>query len=246
MNIYFTLGEGEDLLRTVNEEARRHKIIEIMETAFDAVYLITVLTLGIRMIRQPGAARQFHLFGWMAVVLGAGDAFHLVPRAWALCTTGLENYAVALGLGKAITSVTMTVFYVLLYYVWRQRYRVQGQKSLTGTVYLLAGLRILLCLMPQNRWLEADAPLSWGIYRNIPFALLGLLMIVLFYRSARAQQDRAFRWMWLTIVLSFAFYIPVVLWADVVPMIGMLMIPKTCAYVWTVLIGYTAMKRETP
>ncbi|WP_294571417.1 hypothetical protein [uncultured Subdoligranulum sp.] len=218
----------------------------IMETAFDAVYLITVLTLGIRMIRQPGAARQFHLFGWMAVVLGAGDAFHLVPRAWALCTTGLENYAVALGLGKAITSVTMTVFYVLLYYVWRQRYRVQGQKSLTGTVYLLAGLRILLCLMPQNRWLEADAPLSWGIYRNIPFALLGLLMIVLFYRSARAQQDRAFRWMWLTIVLSFAFYIPVVLWADVVPMIGMLMIPKTCAYVWTVLIGYTAMKRETP
>ena len=218
----------------------------IMETAFDAVYLITVLTLGIRMIRQPGAARQFHLFGWMAVVLGAGDAFHLVPRAWALCTTGLENYAVALGLGKAITSVTMTVFYVLLYYVWRQRYRVQGQKSLTGTVYLLAGLRILLCLMPQNRWLEADAPLSWGIYRNIPFALLGLLMIVLFYRSARAQQDRAFRWMWLTIVLSFAFYIPVVLWEDVVPMIGMLMIPKTCAYVWTVLIGYTAMKRETP
>ena len=98
----------------------------IMETAFDAVYLITVLTLGIRMIRQPGAARQFHLFGWMAVVLGAGDAFHLVPRAWALCTTGLENYAVALGLGKAITSVTMTVFYVLLYYVWRQRYKVKG------------------------------------------------------------------------------------------------------------------------
>lgn len=27
-------------------------------------------------------------------------------------------------------------------------------------------------------------------------------------------------------------------------MIGMLMIPKTCAYVWTVLIGYSAMKKE--
>ena len=38
--------------------------------------------------------------------------------------------------------------------------------------------------------------------------------------------------------------IPVVLWADVVPMIGMLMIPKTCAYVWTVVIGYKAMKKE--
>lgn len=217
----------------------------IMETAFDAIYLTTVLTLGIRMIRQTGAAPQFRLFGWMAVVLGAGDAFHLVPRAWALCTTGLENYPVALGLGKAITSVTMTVFYVLLYYVWRQRYQVQGRKQLTGLVYLLAGLRVLLCLMPQNQWFRADAPLSWGIYRNIPFALLGLLIIVLFYRSARETGDRPFRWMWLTIVLSFTFYIPVVLWADAIPMIGMLMIPKTCAYVWTVVIGYRAMKQQT-
>ena len=89
----------------------------IMETAFDAVYLVTVITIGILMIRQPNAAKQFRLFGWMAIVLGAGDAFHLIPRAWALCTTGLENYTFALGLGKAITSVTMTVFYVLLYYV---------------------------------------------------------------------------------------------------------------------------------
>ena len=99
--------------------------------------------------------------------------------------------------------------------------------------------------MPQNQWFSASAPLSWGIYRNIPFALLGLLVIVLFYRSAKAQQDHAFRWMWLTIVLSFAFYIPVVLWADVYPMVGMLMIPKTCAYVWTVVISYRAMKKES-
>ena len=50
--------------------------------------------------------------------------------------------------------------------------------------------------------------------------------------------------MWLTIVLSFGFYIPVVLWADTVPAIGFLMMPKTIAYVWTVLIGYNAMKKE--
>lgn len=216
----------------------------VMETLFDTVYLISVITIGIVMIRRCKGERQFWLFGCMAVVLGAGDAFHLVPRALALCTTGLEHYTAALGIGKLITSVTMTIFYVLLYYVWRLRYQVQGRKGLTAAVYGLAGLRILLCLLPQNQWLSAEAPLSWGIYRNIPFALLGLLVILLFYRSAKEQKDRAFRWMWLTIVLSFGFYIPVVLWADAVPMIGMLMIPKTCAYVWTVLIGYSAMKRE--
>ena len=105
-------------------------------------------------------------------------------------------------------------------------------------------MRIVLCLFPQNEWLSASAPLSWGIYRNIPFALLGLLIIVLFYQSAKRHEDAAFRWMWLTIVLSFGFYIPVVLLADVYPLVGMLMIPKTCAYVWTVLIGYRAMEKE--
>ena len=216
----------------------------IIETLFDLVYLVTVITVGIRMIRSSKRGSQFRLFGWMAVVLGAGDSFHLVPRALALCTTGLENYVVPLGLGKWITSVTMTVFYVLLYYVWRKRYQVKGQKFVTLAVYLLSAARVVLCMMPQNRWLEAQSPLSWGIYRNIPFALLGLLIIVLFYRSAKEKNDTAFRWMWLTIVLSFGFYIPVVLWADTIPMIGMLMIPKTCAYVWTVLIGCAAMKKE--
>ena len=103
----------------------------------------------------------------------------------------------------------MTIFYVLLYYVWRQRYQIQGKHGVTAAVYILAGLRIFLCMMPQNDWLSASGPLSWGIWRNIPFALLGVLIIVLFYRSARERNDRAFRWMWLTIVLSFAFYIPV-------------------------------------
>lgn len=216
----------------------------IAETLFDIVYLTTVITLGVCMIRGCKGNPQFRLFGIMAVVLGSGDSFHLVPRAVALCTTGLENYTAALGIGKLVTSVTMTIFYVLLYYVWRQRYHVQGKNLLTASVYGLAALRIILCLMPQNQWLSANPPLSWGIYRNVPFALLGLVIIVLFYRSAREHQDAAFRWMWLTITLSFGFYIPVVLWADTIPLMGMLMIPKTCAYVWTVSIGYRAMKKE--
>ena len=70
----------------------------IVETLFDTVYLIFVVTIGILMIRGSRGERQFRLFGWMAVVLGAGDSFHLVPRALALCTTGLENYTVPLGL----------------------------------------------------------------------------------------------------------------------------------------------------
>lgn len=216
----------------------------IVETIFDAVYLLSVITIGIIMIKKSQGNRQYKLFGIMAVVLGVGDSFHLVPRALALCTTGLDNFTRALGAGKFITSITMTIFYILLYYVWRERYQIKGNHGITTAVYLLSGLRIILCLFPQNQWLSESSPLSWGIYRNLPFALLGILIIVLFFKSAKKHQDIKFRYMWLTIVLSFGFYIPVVLWADTLLMIGMLMIPKTCAYVWTVLIGYQAMKSE--
>lgn len=216
----------------------------IMETLFDVVYLTTVIILGISMIKGAKGNKQYLLFGIMAVVLGAGDAFHLVPRAIALSTTGLENFPVALGIGKFITSLTMTFFYILLYYVWRKRYNVVGKQKLTATVYLLAAARVVLCLFPQNAWTTANAPVSWGIYRNIPFALLGLVVIVLFYHGAKEHDDHAFRFMWLTIVLSFALYIPVVLWANAYPLIGILMIPKTLAYVWTVLIGYSDMRKS--
>mgnify|MGYP000677506278 CR=1 FL=1 len=216
----------------------------VIETVFDVLYLTTVLTLGIIMILKGRKNKQFLLFGIMAVVLGAGDSFHLVPRALALCTSGLENFTVALGAGKFITSVTMTIFYILLYYVWRIRYDIKGKKGITTAVYILSSLRVVLCLFPQNNWFNGEPSLLWAILRNIPFAALGILIIALFFISAKNNTDKPFRFMWLTIVLSFAFYIPVVLLADFVPLIGMLMIPKTCAYVWTVLIGFMAMRKE--
>ena len=216
----------------------------IMEGLFDVLYLTTVITLGILMVKNHRGSRQHLLFGIMAITLGAGDAFHLAPRVYALLTEGLAHHTAALGTGKFITSITMTVFYVLLYHVWRLRYRIQGRQGISLAIYGLAAARVVLCLLPQNAWTSPTPPLSFAIWRNIPFALMGLINILLFYSSVREQGDHAFRHMGLTIILSFAFYIPVVLFADRFPLVGILMIPKTCAYVWTVLIGYLDMRTK--
>jgi hypothetical protein len=210
----------------------------IMETLFDAVYLIGVITMGIRMVVKSGDNKQFKLFGMMATLLGAGDAFHLIPRSYALFTTGLEANAAALGFGKFVTSITMTIFYVILYYIWRQRYQIKGYRGLTLSIYALCITRISLCFFPQNKWLSYNAPVSWGIYRNIPFAIMGIIIICIFYIEVRKHMDNNFKFMWLAIVLSFALYIPVVLWANKIIWIGILMIPKTLAYVWVVVMGY--------
>ena len=54
----------------------------IVETLFDAVYLVTVITLGILMIRGSKGNAQFRLFGLMAVVLGAGTPSIWSPARW--------------------------------------------------------------------------------------------------------------------------------------------------------------------
>ncbi|MEA4938770.1 MAG: hypothetical protein VB091_04195 [Christensenella sp.] len=219
----------------------------LAETIFDVLYLSFAVAIGIFLFIKGGKGTLVRKFGLMAIILGAGDAFHLVPRAIALWTTGLAANAAALGIGKLITSITMTVFYVILYYIWRERYQKSGVVALDVSMWALAATRVVLCALPQNDWLSANPPLLFGILRNVPFAIMGILLIVLFAREAKRANDGVFRWMWLAITLSFAFYLPVVLFADQIPMIGMLMIPKTLAYVWIVVMGiqlYRQSKQE--
>lgn len=217
----------------------------IMETLFDTFYLTGVIILGMIMILKGGKNKQFKLFGIMAVVLGVGDSFHLIPRAYGLLTTGLEENAAALGIGKLITSITMTIFYVILYHIWRQRYNIKGRKELTFSIYALSIIRIVICFFPQNDWLNYNAPVIWGIYRNIPFAIMGIIIIAIFNSEVKKHADKNFKFMGLAIILSFALYIPVVLWGSVYPLVGILMIPKTLAYVWIVLMGYNEFRQES-
>ncbi len=215
----------------------------IAETIFDVLYLSFALITGLTMLIK-GNNPLVKKVGWMTVLLGAGDSFHLVPRSYALWTIGLEANASALGIGKFITSITMTIFYLILYYIWRDRYQIKDRKNLTGIMWALSILRIILCLLPQNQWLVYRQPLLFGVLRNIPFAVMGILIIVIFAQEAKKAHDSVFRFMPLAVALSFGFYLPVVLFSGIVPIVGMLMIPKTLAYVWIVLMGLKLYKKS--
>lgn len=215
----------------------------IAETIFDVLYLGFALLAGLTMLFR-GKSPLVKKAGAMAALLGAGDAFHLVPRSFALWTTGLEANAAALGVGKFVTSITMTIFYLILYYIWRDHYRIQGRRGLTLTMWVLALLRAALCLLPQNQWLVYRQPLFYGVLRNIPFAVMGILIILLFAQENKRTGDGAFRFMPAAVALSFGFYLPVVLFSGVAPAVGMLMIPKTLAYVWIVLMLWKLYQKE--
>lgn len=203
------------------------------ESIFDIGYLAFAIISGVLMLKNAKGRRLAKLFGAMTLVLGCGDAFHLIPRVLNYFTN--LNMTAALGIGKLVTSVTMTVFYVLLEYARRERYG-DTRKGILLATWVLAAIRIILCCFPQNAWVSENPPLLWGVLRNLPFVVMGVMTVILWALSAK--EDKPLRFLWLYVLLSFAFYIPVVLFAQSVPIIGMLMLPKTVMYI-LMIVSFT-------
>ena len=97
---------------------------KVMEPSFYYLYLLAIVLIGGFLIVQGIRKKNlFWILGIACVTLGLGDAFHLIPRAIGIYSETLDNpsesLAFYLGIGKLITSITMTVFYALLYLYFR-------------------------------------------------------------------------------------------------------------------------------
>lgn len=213
--------------------SRHKRVFGKVEVAFDLVYLVAALIIGVYLLLTGNSQIQF-LSGVMALVLALGDCFHLIPRMMTLLTGEEERLAKAMGIGKLITSLTMTVYYIILWHIGLMLFPTSPLATLTWAVYALAAARVVLCLLPQNRWTDRFVPVRYGIYRNVPFFAIGILVAVLFALPMGSVAAVAF--MSVAVVLSFLFYLPVVLWANSNPKLGMLMLPKTLCYLWMLVM----------
>ena len=99
------------------------------ESAFDIIYLLFAVTAGIFILCKR-RDRIGKLMGFAVLILGCGDAFHLVPRVLNYFIDA--DFTAWLGVGKLITSVTMTVFYVLMYLLWIRAYEKPENKGKCG------------------------------------------------------------------------------------------------------------------
>ena len=221
----------------MEQEKNKSRMPQIGEAIFCIAYLVFDLIAAIVFFVNANGSQALLLFGVLTLVLGGGDAFHLVPRVIkAFCgdSPKVEWWS---GLGLMISSITMTVFYVLLFFIWKAVFpQVSYSSALPVLIWVSAAVRIILCLFPQNNWFRTEGNQAWGIYRNLPFAVTGLCLVILFILSGNTGGYG----LWLmsvAIIISFACYFPVVLLAKKKPMIGMLMMPKTIAYIWMISMG---------
>jgi hypothetical protein len=219
------------------------------EIAFNIFYLTTIWALVAIMTYKLSVLpkenyRIAHLFRTAFFFLVLGDTGLLGSRIIAYAAGGLEYSPAFLGgtihlagLGILSTSITVTIFYVCFLEIWRRRYN----KPFTTWYYILIGaaiIRYIVMMPPQNHWELHIAPVGWSIFRNIFLTIQGLGVAILMWVDARKAQDQVFLWFSILIMVSYFCMWAVIPFYERMPLIGMMMIPKTVAYMAIAFIGY--------
>lgn len=210
--------------------------MQVFELFFDSLYLSLVLFIGIRMLLIKDKSAP--LLGAMTLLLGLGDSFHLIPRIISqVMDSGFDLNQGALFLGTRVSALTMSVFYLLLY-LYIRRENPQGQKNWKPLNLFYYGCFLVRIL---TVFLSFKQSQTMDLISNIPFVLMGLVDLVLLWQGrAKASLDH----LAIYVFFSFFFYIPVVLFKNTYPLIGMLMMPKTVMYVLIVLKLYKNIKKD--
>ena len=218
---------------------------EIGEITFDLIYLTFIWIIVALMYQKRKNVQKDEwkiaskmLLGFFLLALG--DTGHVGFRVVAIALGGLEQNTTLVGLGALSTSLTIGILYILFLETWR----IQFDKPKNALYYGLLGagiIRYVIFLFPQNEWGNIIAPFEWSLARNIPLFILGIGVAILILTDARKNDNKTFKNLAYCIMISFLFYMPVIFFVQIVPMIGMLMIPKTMAYMamaWIVYKSY--------
>ncbi len=206
--------------------------MRIGESAFSIGYLLFAFISGIIFL-QSRTQDLAVLYASLVLILAVGDSFHLVPRIIKNIKGSTKRIEWWMNLGKIITSITMTIFYIILFYIWKKQYGKEISIIITCLIWILSLARIILCLLPQNNWFKGGNR-KMSMIRNGVFTVMGILEIILFF----SLKNNYGIIMAISIFLSFLFYLPVTFYAKDKPKIGMLMIPKTIMYMIMISLGY--------
>lgn len=220
--------------RKLKNEENKISLPKALETIFCMVYLGFLVICIWQFLSSAKSNKTAVLFSCLSIILCFGDSFHLIPRILDnMKKNGIKEKEFWLGLGNQISSITMTWFYLILYFAFKVIFPKHNLSlGFYLAIYITVFIRIILCLLPQNNWYSSEKNIVLSIVRNLIFLVTGILEIILFAKSGYGLWKFS-----IAIGLSFLFYLPVTFASNKYPKIGILMIPKTLCYSYILWIG---------
>ena len=173
-------------------------------------------------------------------------------------TSSIGNFIY--GGGLIMTGITMTFFYLLFYLFWKEQYikkieipelqRIKEKiKILDIIAYGSIIIRTILILLPWNKYGSEPVYyfgiLSFRLLTNFPLYVIGVQVLFLFLKSYNVTKNmnlihpdinKAVKQSSIWIIVSFVTYTFPLLGNHLVPLFGMMMIPKTIAYLIVIYI----------
>lgn len=217
-----------------------------VEIIFDVLYLFAIWILVFLMLSKrsnllPENKRIGMLFIWAFFLLALGDTGHVGFRVVAYLSGGLEANAILTGIGSFATAVTVTLFYMLVTEIWRQRFD-KKRGFIWWSLMAVGIIRLIIMLPAGNQWSGSETPLGWSLARNIPLMIQGLAVAALLLVNGMKANDKLATRVSVFIFISYACYIPVILFARYIPALGMLMMPKTLAYMAVAFLAFSMFR----
>ncbi|MCR5611396.1 MAG: hypothetical protein K6F68_06160 [Clostridiales bacterium] len=196
-----------------------------IETAFDAIFLVFMLGSGFVLLLKARTRTEW-LMGPAVLSVGLGSA--LLLGVWAVSHFSGDLPAGAFGTGRLISAISLPVFYVLMFYIRAGVYSRRVPNQTVWLVWLLAAVSVIACMFPQNHFWEGDFPKTWAVIRLVPQALLGLLVIFVWFE--RKHKLKRFRFVWILMLLALLLYIPAELSRGYGSKLYFLLIPCAVCY----------------
>ena len=175
----------------MKENNYKPQVPDLMEAIFDTVYLIFDLVAAVLFFIFSQGNKLFILYGILTLTLCGGDAFHLVQRIIRAVHGNNEKIKRQLGIGLQVSSITMTVFYIILMYIWKFTFpEFRIPVVIEAVIWISAVVRIVICMFPQNNWCTDEGNMKLSIIRNAVFAVTGIGVICLYAISGNQRPVR--------------------------------------------------------
>lgn len=202
------------------------------ETLCDILYLLIMIALSVNLLLKDGfgnpESRTYHLAGFMVVILILGDSFRFIPRITSFFIKDSDNVELVQDKGKIISLIVITLFYVFLWSLGIIIFSAQISVFYTILVYILAVIRIVLCLISQKYSKDS----LWDIYRNLPFVFLVFVVGLLFFFYRYKIFSLVYAWV--AIYFSLIFSMVVLFLSTKTERVGFWVIMRNLSLIWLI------------
>lgn len=217
------------------------KLQRIIEPIIQIIYLTIVFLISSYMYRNSLSNKLYKIFATLALVLGIADSIYIIPRMYALLTTGIEDNLNHIGWGRMGNAIAITVFFLILYDAYNIRYNKRLNPNLNRTLLTLSTIRIILCLLPYNEWFNLIPNSKFALIRFIPLGMMGILLLIILFKQGNKLGDTNFKIIAFTTFIALICLEPRIYFSEGIGL-PIFTIIRSISLVIIVLVGYKELR----